>query len=89
MKIFIYKFIIILFGAFLLFELTIGSKIKYYERNFISFFSKAQIEVIKSKIREEMTIAVNKSVYLDPDDAKLISNFIKKIQKELDITESE
>ena len=36
-----------------------------------------------------MTIAVNKSVYLDPDDAKLISNFIKKIQKELDITESE
>ena len=30
-----------------------------------------------------------KDVYLDPNNAKLKSNFIKKIQKELDITESE
>ena len=89
MKIFIYKFIIVLIGAFLLFELTIGSKIKYYERNFISFFSKGQIETIKLKLREEMNSAVEKDVYLDREDAKLISNFIKKIQKELDNSESQ
>ena len=89
MKIFIYKFIIVLIGAFLLFELTIGSKIKYYERNFISFFSKGQIETIKLKLREEMNAAVEKDVYLDPEDAMLISNFIKKIQKELHNSESQ
>tara|TARA_B100000029_G_scaffold432527_1_gene444778 strand:- start:4494 stop:4763 length:270 start_codon:yes stop_codon:yes gene_type:complete len=89
MKIFIYKFVIVLIGTFLLFELTIGSKIKYYERNFIAFFSKGQIETIKMKLREEMNTAVEKEVYLDPEDAKLISDFIKKIQKELENNETQ
>ena len=48
MKIFLYKFIIVLFGIFLLFEITIGSKIKYYERSLKSIASKSNIEHIKS-----------------------------------------
>ena len=36
-----------------------------------------------------MNAAVEKDVYLDPEDAKLISNFIKKIQKELHNSESQ
>ena len=78
MKIFIYKFIIVLIGLLLLFEFTIGSRIKNYERTFMSFFSKSEIESLKTKARKEMRSAIKKEVYLNPDDALLISRFIKK-----------
>ena len=41
------------------------------------------MESIKQKVKDEMRDAINKEVYLDPEDAKLINQFIKKIQKEL------
>jgi len=83
MKIFLYKFVIILFGVFLLFEITIGSKIKFYERNFKNLYSKTNIENIKLKIREEMKSAVKSERYLNPDDSALIGQFLEKIQKEI------
>ena len=83
MKIFLYKFVIILFGIFLLFEITIGSKIKFYERNFKNLYSKTNIENIKLKIREEMKSAVKSERYLNPDDSALIGQFLEKIQKEI------
>ena len=89
MKIFLYKFAIILVGAFLLFEFTIGSKLKNYERNLTNILSKQNIESIKQKAKDEMRIAINKDVYLDPKDAKLLNQFIKKIQKELKDSENE
>jgi len=89
MKIFLYKFAIILFGLFLLFEFTIGSKIKYYERKLTNILSKQNIELIKQEAKDEMRIAINKDVYLDPKDAKLLNQFIKKIQKELKDSENE
>jgi hypothetical protein len=89
MKIFLYKFAIILVGVFLLFEFTIGSKLKLYERNLINILSKQNIESIKQKAKDEMRIAINKDVYLDPKDAKLLNEFIKKIQKELKDSENE
>ena len=89
MKIFLYKFVIILFGIFLLFELTIGTKLKYYERYIVNTLTKQTLETIKLKTREEMRAAINKDTYLDPKDAKLISQFIKKIQKELADTKNE
>ena len=89
MKIFLYKFSIILVGVFLLFEFTIGSKLKLYERNLINILSKQNIESIKQKAKDEMRIAINKDVYLDPKDAKLLNEFIKKIQKELKDSENE
>ena len=61
MKIFIYKFIIILFGVFLLFEFTIGSKIKYVERNFMTLFSKTEITTITEKVKESLTSPVGGS----------------------------
>ncbi len=82
MKIFLYKFVIILFGIFLLFEITIGSKIKFYERNFKNLYSKTNIENIKLKIREEMKSAVKSERYLNPEDSALIGKFLEKIQKE-------
>ena len=89
MKFFLYKFAIILVGVFLLFEFTIGSKLKYYERNLTNILSKQSIESIKQKAKDEMRIAINKDVYLDPKDAKLLNQFIKKIQKELKDSENE
>ena len=89
MKIFLYKLAIILVGVFLLFEFTIGSKLKHYERNLRNIFSKQNIEFIKLKAKDEMRIAINKDVYLDPKDAKLLNQFIKKIQKELKDSENE
>jgi hypothetical protein len=83
MKIFLYKFVIILFGIFLLFEITIGSKIKFYERNFKNLYSKTNIENIKLKIREEMKSAVKSERYLNPEDSALIGQFLEKIQKEI------
>ena len=83
MKIFLYKFVIILFGIFLLFEITIGSKIKNFERNFKNLYSKTNIENIKSKIREEMKSAVQSERYLNPEDSALIGQFLEKIQKEI------
>ena len=76
-------------GVFLLFEFTIGSKLKIYERNLINILSKQNIESIKQKAKDEMRIAINKDVYLDPKDAKLLNEFIKKIQKELKDSENE
>ena len=89
MKIFLYKFAIILFGLFLLFEFTIGSKLKLYERNLINILSKQNIESIKQKAKDEMRIAINKDVYLHPKDTKLLNQFLKKIQKELKDSENE
>ena len=83
MKIFLYKFIIVLFGIFLLFEILVGSKLKYYERNFKSILSKQGFIEIKEKAREEMKSAIEKDIYLKPEDADLINKFLKKIQEEL------
>ena len=88
MKIFLYKFVIILFGIFLLFEFTIGSKIKYYERSFRNLYSKTNIENVKIKIREEMKSAVESERYLNPEDSTLIGQFLQKIQKEINTNES-
>ena len=49
MKIFLYKLVITLFGIFLLYEVTIGQKLKYYERNLKILITKEYAETIKEK----------------------------------------
>jgi hypothetical protein len=88
MKIFLYKFAIILFGIFLLFELMIGSKIKHYERDFRKLISTSTIDYVKSKIRQEMKSAISKERYLDKEDSELIGQFLLKIQKEIIVEDS-
>ena len=89
MKIFLYKLVITLFGVFLLYEFTIGHKLKHYERNLKILITKEYAETIKQKLRKEMKTAVNKENYLNPEDAKLIAEFLKKIQKELNLADIE
>tara|TARA_B100000315_G_scaffold124310_1_gene114292 strand:+ start:199 stop:459 length:261 start_codon:yes stop_codon:yes gene_type:complete len=83
MKIFIIKSLFIFVSIFILFKITIGSLIDTYEERFSYYFSKEHSTYMKDKIRKEMQSAITKDKYLDPEDAKLISQFIIKIRNEL------
>ncbi len=86
MKIFVYKSLFIFICIFILFQLTVGYQIKSFEKNLDSLTSKKNIELFKNKLREEINNAVKKEQYLDANDAKLIGQFIKKIQKEINLS---
>ena len=83
MRIFVYKSLFILLSLFVLYKITVGSLIRTYEEKFKSIFSKENTEFYKSKIRKEMESAIKKDRVLHESDAKLISEFINKLTKEL------
>ncbi len=83
MKTFVYKTLFIFVCIFLLFQLTIGIKLKQLNKELAALKSKENIEIIKDKLRDELRNAIRKENYLSPDDAKLINEFINKLKKEL------
>jgi len=83
MKIFIYKSLIVFFLFFLLFEITISRQVKKYEAKIDEIFSKEMVIIVKDKIRKEIKSAIKKDRILSESDAKLINEFIKKLDKEL------
>ena len=83
MKTFVYKTLFIFICIFLLFQLTIGIKLKQLNKELAALKSKENIEIIKDKLRDELRNAIRKENYLSPDDAKLINEFINKLKKEL------
>jgi hypothetical protein len=83
MKIFIYKTLFIFFLTFILFQLTIGVKLKQLNRQIEYIKSDKNIQVVKEKIRKELRSATTKENYLKKEDAILINNFLKKIKTEL------
>ena len=83
MKIFVYKTLFIFVSIFIIFQLTIGLKIKQIENKIEKFKSKENIENVKNKIRKELRSGIKKENYLTPEDAKLINDFINKLNKEL------
>ena len=83
MKTFVYKTLFIFICIFLLFQLTIGTKLKQLNKELTELKSKKNIEIIKDKLRDELRNAISKENYLSPDDAKLINEFINKLKKEL------
>ena len=83
MKTFVYKTLFIFICIFLLFQLTIGVKLKQLNKELTELKSKKNIEIIKDKLRDELRNAISKENYLSPDDAKLINEFINKLKKEL------
>ena len=87
MKQFIYKTIIILIAAVVLFEFTIGNKIsQIYEKVDVISTKEGRKDSV-DKIREELRRAVKKERYLSQEDAKLINDFLNKIRSELKDTE--
>ena len=83
MKTFVYKTLFIFVCIFLLFQLTIGVKLKQLNKELAELKSKKNIEIIKDKLRKELRSAIDKENYLSPDDAKLISDFLNKLKQEL------
>ena len=83
MRIFIYKFTIIVLGLFILYQLTIGYTVKKFEQKFYAINIKEQSEFIKDKLREEIKNNLKKENILDKDDAVLIKKFYLKILGEI------
>ena len=85
MKIFIYKTAIIAITTLIIFEIVVGSKIKSIKSEISQITSEQNREKIITKIREEIGKANKKGNYLNEEDRLLLSTFIKKISKELDL----
>ena len=85
MKIFFYKVLTFFVLFFIFYKLTIGQTIKLVEMKIDNLKSKENAEIIKMKVRDEISNALKKDRYLNKEDAILINNFIDKIRKELEI----
>jgi hypothetical protein len=87
MRIFFYKFIIIIVGLFILYQLTIGYTIKKIQQKFYSINVKEQSEFIKDKLREEIKNTLKKDEILTKEDAILIKKFYLKLLSEINRVE--
>ncbi len=83
MRQFIYKMIVAVLAIILVYEFTIGKQINQFQGKFDTISSKEGRKETINKLREEIKRAIKKERYLSKDDAKLINEFIKKIQQEL------
>ena len=83
MKIFLNKSLVIFFGIFILFQLTIGTVIKNFQKEVENQFSEEKIILMKDKAREEMKKGIEKDTILNPDDAQLLGKFLNKLLKEI------
>tara|TARA_Y100000817_G_scaffold259060_1_gene212913 strand:- start:324 stop:584 length:261 start_codon:yes stop_codon:yes gene_type:complete len=83
MKIFLIKSLVIFFGIFILFQLTIGTVIKNFQKEVENQFSEEKIILMKDKAREEMKKGIEKDTILNPDDAQLLGKFLNKLLKEI------
>ena len=87
MKVFLVKSIIVFFGIFFLFQATIGSQFESFRNSLDIFSSKEKRDVLKEKIKDEMKKGIEKENYFKEDERILISRFLKKIFKELELME--
>lgn len=86
MKIFIYKTAIITFIFVIVFEILIGSRINNLKKQIYELSSQQNREQIIIKIKEEIKKANKKEKYLSEEDRILLSTFLKKIIRELELT---
>ena len=85
MKIFIIKSAIIFLFCLLLFRFTIVSLTNEYENRLNNYFSSSNFKEIKKDLFESLQENNEKDQILDPSDAEILSTFIKKVLKELNI----
>jgi hypothetical protein len=83
MKPFVIKALIASIIFYILFEITIGSRLNKVQNFFDLGKDKAGKIKIKNKILEELEKANNKEFILDTSERKIISTFLEKINKEL------
>ena len=83
MRQFIYKMVIFAIAIVLIYEFTIGKHVAQFKDKTNIFASKEGRREGVDKLRVEIQKAINKERYLSKEDAKLLSEFINKVQKEL------
>ena len=88
MRLFIYKIAVVVLAIILVYEFTIGKKISQFGEKIEAVSSKEGRKETVNKLRKEIQKAVKKDRYLSREDAELISEFILKIQKELNESEN-
>ena len=86
MKKFLIRTVIVIVAVFFLYQFTIGSEISNLKSTLASFSDKGKREMFKEKVKDEMRKGIKKEKYFDEEDRILISQFLKKILKELDLT---
>ena len=85
MKIFILKSAIIFLFCLLLFRLTVVSLTNEYENKLNNYVSSSNFKEIKKDLFESLKENNEKDEILDPEDAEILSIFIRKILKELSL----
>ena len=85
MRNYIYKVIIFAFAIVIVFEFTLGKYINKFNQQLDIFTTAEGRKEIVSSIKKEIRKANKKENYFDEEERVLISDFLKKIQKELDI----
>ena len=85
MRKFLIRTTIIIIAVFFLYQFTIGSEISNLKNTLASFSDKGKRDMIKEKLKDEMRKGIQKEKYFDEEERVLISQFLKKILKELDL----
>ena len=85
MRSYVYKVLIASIAIILVFKLTIGKELNQINQKVSSFSTKEGRKEIVNSIKKEIQKANQKENYLDEDERILIRNFIKKLQKELNL----
>ena len=85
MRKFLIRTIIVIVAVFFLYQFTIGSEISNLRNTLVSFSDPGKREMIKEKLKDEMRKGIQKERYFDEEESVLISQFLKKIFKELDL----
>ncbi len=75
--------VIFIIATVLIYEFTIGKQINRYTDKLNTISSKEGRKESVTKLKEELKKGIKKERYLSKEDAKLINQFLKKIQKEL------
>ena len=86
MKNYIYKIVIASIAVVLVFKFTIGKEMNEMNEKIDFFFTSDGRKEIVNSLKKEITKANNKENYLDEEEKILLKNFIRKIQKELELT---
>ena len=87
MRNYIYKILILSAALVIVFELTGGRKFNQINEKIDSFFTKEGRKEMVISLKNEMRKAIEKENYLDEEERILIRDFIKKIQKEIQLTQ--
>ena len=85
MRKFLIRTITVIVAVFFLYQFTIGCEISNLKNRLVSFSDPGKREMIKEKLKDEMRKGIKKEKYFEEEDRILISQFLKKILKELDL----